>query len=450
MGTRAVHLFVASSQLLILLLPAHPTSQITKYNAGALAASPSLHQRFPNVTAIIFMRGIPCYRLSYASFAVFVMKDACHFTSLTRLDLSRAINLGFSDIAVLVHCTALQALSLPVTLSLPDYTLSVLRQLPSLRELSTGLPATSETARAALAQLTQLTSLRVRFLNGGGGGGGGNFLSISDQHGESFLHALLPFSQLSALDVNYCQGVFPVGMEGLRALTSLTLEGYLIEDCDLEHFTNMEYLRCFACGKLCLDAETVEDEHIFASVTLLKACKYVSVSLRLLSWFPRIESVSYVLASDLEIVSSAARLQHLGVKSEDGVDLSTELVHLSRLAKLESLCINGSQGVFTDVVVLSLLHSAGALRQLRGLRLESCADLTDFSLSLVAMCLTRLTELSFEKCRGFTAAGVSTLMYASPRLQRVCINSARFSAEDARACRALASAVGKSVGILHV
>lgn len=388
-------------------------ARITNATTTALAASPPLHQRFPNIEGIRF--GITFEKtavLSEAAFKAFFMSDARHMARLRSVCLQNCWGIELHSIAVLVeHCPALESLRLPFgTETWPDSNFGVLASLPRLSVLSVyAVPCNN----ASLADLAKLTGLREFSWTASSDNNGPNMLTLPP--------TLTKLTQLALL-IGYHRddnvGTAQYGTMGcLRSLSNFCV--YQV-DHTIGKLADCTALSDISCASIEMTFGEGLPVVALPSGTRLEFSGVIRGCIgRCVRMFHNLASFTCweLVDEQLALVgASAPRLRRLCMWRSRCTNTGLQEC-MSRLTALERLELIAPETLIDDDHFG--LVNAG-LTSLRHLELTDCVHLGKFAGTLLAR-LVGLNEVALIDCPKVNVACISALVVNVPSLQGVVI-----------------------------
>lgn len=431
-------------------------AQVGTHTVSALAASPPLHHRFPNVSSIAFTTFFstlirPDPKVTDELFSSFIFLDVRHMSNLKSLDLRTARHLTFASIVALCrYCTRLESLMLPLCMS-EAHALGPLAALPRLQRLCIDELPSNATSLADLARLTGLTGL--------------SWWRSGHDYGEPD-PMTVPSTLVRLRYLRIEKLLNGMGDDVIRfadtarlpCLNHLRLR-FLTSHCS--QLAASASLSTICCDRLDLFPRDEEGHEITdaADLHVKPVASVTRVSIRThsvpkeqlelcLRLFPNLSALTCTVGADECIKLLADRVPGLRGLTLNRYSRLTAagLQHIAKLTALERLCLS-VEGL-SDWDVLCLVD-AGPL-SLRRIELRVHGDGVSDATGAILARLPALTEIVFLGCRRVTQTGVAMLIDSAPVLLRVAIRNCGTDAAGIDLCRQRAAAAGKRVQIVYL
>lgn len=425
--------------------------QVSDDTISALAASPPLHQRFPNISSIFITSFWQTGHtdLDDALFSSFISLDARHMARLKSLDLRNARCLTFDSIVALCQCTSLETLSLPCSREeLPDHALGPLTALPRLQRLCFVHLPCNDMLLADLGRLTGLKALRLRY-NDDDEGVPATMTVPSTLLQLRYLHIENLERDRSARVIRFAD------IAWLPRLTHLCIRSLTSSCRQLAASTCLTTISCETLNLVPRDAADLAildaiDSRVkpVASVTRLCVKAFMVDIMHLargLRMFPNLLSLSCSLYSDhcFELLADLVPgIRDLTLNRNSRLP-AVGLQCLAKLTALERLCVVSSN--IPDLEAHGFVD--GGSQSLRRIELHRCNGVSDAIGTTLAM-LPALVDVVFVACKQVTQAAVQVLMDSAPALQRVAIDSCGLDAAGIAQCREHAASAGGRVRVV--
>lgn len=290
----------------------------------------------------------------------------------------------------------------------------VVEALPRLEALWVGSLPCNATSLADLAALMRLTAL--------------HWESTSDNSSEAVTLAFP--STLGRLRYMYTNFHEPWGVIGYGALARLpSLNRLHVHEInsrcvDLAESTSVSSMTCDAFNFGAADSTGVARLTSFTllCVDCIRSNTAFSGMRQLIHVFPRLVSLTAPIKITADVMCVSGALTGL---TELRAALCCEctgglLLHLSRLVRLERLCLSSERSNLTDDHLLPLARSG--LPALRCLEIVRALGLTNLAGTFLAA-FTRLAELQLSVCQNVGADGISAFVISAPAVRCVMVDA---------------------------